>query len=439
MEDRMEEVLQRVQFKFASIIGELCSEPLVLSQFAVWVDMRISEYKLKGSISLDCSGETPDPIWLKGITYALTQKLKHAQKEADSVLSLGKGIGIDRIRRPRAGGGQPSLVRNNSSGYTGNNQGIAIKDEPGEDNDVDVFPVDLYANSEKATESPGIGSKRKLPSSASVAQDSSVFPSTDDSPEINQPIHKLSRLSSAEAQAASAEPEHTSLLSIIGMDHSGQESGELTLQETDSDEISIILDNSSLQDVGTMQQGDSSLSQSSLQKNTSYDGTTNSFAMENRNSHSAVNPTSVQHGHGFSALANVPASIHTPVWPEGQNSTCPLSTAQKRSRDLRIQHLDRRQRSHIYIFERWLRTNGYPGERPFECLSPNDLDQYLANFFSSIRRKTGEDFTYNSLTSVRTSLARYFRDVGYPYSITGSGFFLKSQLAFRERVKKLPV
>lgn len=48
----MEEVLQRVQFKFASIIGELCSEPIVLSQFAVWVDMRISEYKLKGSISL---------------------------------------------------------------------------------------------------------------------------------------------------------------------------------------------------------------------------------------------------------------------------------------------------------------------------------------------------------------------------------------------------
>lgn len=169
------------------------------------------------------------------------------------------------------------------------------------------------------------------------------------------------------------------------------------------------------------------------------DGTTNSTAMENRNSHTVVNPASVRQGHGFSALANVPSSIDTPVWPEGQNSSCPMSTAQKRSRDFRIQHLDRRQRSHIYIFERWLQSNGYPGEQPFECLSPNDLDQCLAMFFSSIRRRSGEDFAYNSLTSVRTSLARYFRDVGYPYSITSSSFFLKSQSAFKERVKKLPV
>ncbi|XP_064605695.1 uncharacterized protein LOC135470590 isoform X5 [Liolophura sinensis] len=360
MEDRMEEVLQRVQFKFASIIGELCSEPLVLSQFAVWVDMRISEYKLKGSISLDCSGETPDPIWLKGITYALTQKLKHAQKEADSVLSLGKGIGIDRIRRPRAGGGQPSLVRNNSSGYTGNNQGIAIKDEPGEDNDVDVFPVDLYANSEKATESPGIGSKRKLPSSASVAQDSSVFPSTDDSPEINQPIHKLSRLSSAEAQAASAEPEHTSLLSIIGMDHSGQESGELTLQETDSDEISIILDNSSLQDVGTMQQGDSSLSQSSLQKNTSYG--------------SSAGDGSPNSGKRKHVLKTHKAQQGKVVY----RSQVPATVAKTRG--------------HVSMFQNWLRNQPSPELRKMEDIPPVQLDTYLAAFFRTVKRHTGEDY-----------------------------------------------
>ncbi|XP_064605694.1 uncharacterized protein LOC135470590 isoform X4 [Liolophura sinensis] len=406
MEDRMEEVLQRVQFKFASIIGELCSEPLVLSQFAVWVDMRISEYKLKGSISLDCSGETPDPIWLKGITYALTQKLKHAQKEADSVLSLGKGIGIDRIRRPRAGGGQPSLVRNNSSGYTGNNQGIAIKDEPGEDNDVDVFPVDLYANSEKATESPGIGSKRKLPSSASVAQDSSVFPSTDDSPEINQPIHKLSRLSSAEAQAASAEPEHTSLLSIIGMDHSGQESGELTLQETDSDEISIILDNSSLQDVGTMQQGDSSLSQSSLQKNTSYATTGYGPEQCQQTEYHKIPHPSVNYESGVQAS--------------------------------RLESLDRRRRSHILVFERWLRNSSSEG-RPLEMIPPDLLDRYLAQFFLTIRTSHGEEFSYRSLLSMRTSLSRFLLDGGYPCNITTSTQFRNSQLALHAKyLRKKP-
>lgn len=44
--------LERVQFRFASIIGELCSEPLILSQFAVWVDLKIAEYKAKGAMSL---------------------------------------------------------------------------------------------------------------------------------------------------------------------------------------------------------------------------------------------------------------------------------------------------------------------------------------------------------------------------------------------------
>lgn len=48
----MDVTLERVQFKFASIIGELCSKPMILSQFAIWVDLRLAEYKLKGSISL---------------------------------------------------------------------------------------------------------------------------------------------------------------------------------------------------------------------------------------------------------------------------------------------------------------------------------------------------------------------------------------------------
>lgn len=44
--------LERVQLKFAAIIGELCSEPDVLSQFAVWLDLRLAEYKLRGAVSL---------------------------------------------------------------------------------------------------------------------------------------------------------------------------------------------------------------------------------------------------------------------------------------------------------------------------------------------------------------------------------------------------
>ncbi|XP_064597260.1 uncharacterized protein LOC135463762 [Liolophura sinensis] len=63
----LEEILERVQYKFASIIGELCGEPLALSQFAIWVDLRLAEYKLRGSISLDCSGQKLDPVWLRSL------------------------------------------------------------------------------------------------------------------------------------------------------------------------------------------------------------------------------------------------------------------------------------------------------------------------------------------------------------------------------------
>ncbi|XP_064597688.1 uncharacterized protein LOC135464124 [Liolophura sinensis] len=78
--------LERVQFKFASIIGELCSDPDVLSQFAVWLDLRLAEYKLKGAISLECSGEEPDPIWLKGLnkgrrTISSAEKVTHPRFE----------------------------------------------------------------------------------------------------------------------------------------------------------------------------------------------------------------------------------------------------------------------------------------------------------------------------------------------------------------------
>lgn len=44
--------LEHVQYKFATIIGGLCGKPKILSQFAVWLDMRLAEYKLKGAISL---------------------------------------------------------------------------------------------------------------------------------------------------------------------------------------------------------------------------------------------------------------------------------------------------------------------------------------------------------------------------------------------------
>lgn len=44
--------LEDVQVKFASIIEELSKCPPTLSQFVVWVDLCVAEYKSNGSFCL---------------------------------------------------------------------------------------------------------------------------------------------------------------------------------------------------------------------------------------------------------------------------------------------------------------------------------------------------------------------------------------------------
>lgn len=106
------------------------------------------------------------------------------------------------------------------------------------------------------------------------------------------------------------------------------------------------------------------------------------------------------------------------------------------SREKRLKHMGRRQRSHINIFDRWMRMNVTAEERLFENLPPNELDQYLETFFRNVKRRTGEEFSRNSLFNIRTSLMRYLREVGYPHSITSSGLFVRSQLAFKFRTDR---
>ncbi|XP_064597684.1 uncharacterized protein LOC135464121 [Liolophura sinensis] len=59
--------LEAVQVKFASIIEDLSGCPHTLSQFVVWVDLCVAEYKSNGFIYLNCSGKKPEPSWLDGL------------------------------------------------------------------------------------------------------------------------------------------------------------------------------------------------------------------------------------------------------------------------------------------------------------------------------------------------------------------------------------
>ncbi|XP_064606812.1 uncharacterized protein LOC135471486 [Liolophura sinensis] len=177
--------LERVQFKFASIIGELCSEPDILSQFAVWVDLRLAEYKLKGSISLDCSGETPDPMWLKGILSALLAKRMAQEKAA--------------LKLPGRGslGNHNSLVQSVSALHN-----RLSTNSMREMHNSDVFPVGLHLH-----KSAGVGisqQDRKRRASETVARSEYVH---------SQDKTKQRRFGGKEADSSTLPNE--SLMSII--------------------------------------------------------------------------------------------------------------------------------------------------------------------------------------------------------------------------------
>ncbi|XP_064597227.1 uncharacterized protein LOC135463739 isoform X8 [Liolophura sinensis] len=179
--------LERVQFKFASIIGELCSQPDVLSQFAVWLDLRLAEYKLKGAISLDCSGEEPDPIWLKGLSKQKTPSRLNSQTDRRTQIHSPGAYRSPSLHRPAHSSSDSDIPQSQSHSVPSRELAerlspdvVVVKEEP------DVYPVSLHAHE-----------NRKRSATDSVSIDFRDGP-------------KQRRMSTTES------PSHQSLMSVIG-------------------------------------------------------------------------------------------------------------------------------------------------------------------------------------------------------------------------------
>ncbi|XP_035204337.1 uncharacterized protein KIAA1958 homolog isoform X2 [Oxyura jamaicensis] len=110
--------------------------------------------------------------------------------------------------------------------------------------------------------------------------------------------------------------------------------------------------------------------------------------------------------------------------PEGKNSDHPspnTNRLKKRNRNA----------SDIKIFRDWLVLHCPSEVREIYKLPPEDLDNYLAWFYSSAKKQNGMDFSANSLYFFQSSIDRYLKDHDYEYSVVKGVEFRTSQEALK--------
>ncbi|XP_074708099.1 uncharacterized protein KIAA1958 homolog [Strix uralensis] len=85
----------------------------------------------------------------------------------------------------------------------------------------------------------------------------------------------------------------------------------------------------------------------------------------------------------------------------------------------------------IKVFKDWLVLH-YPSEicEIYE-LPPQDLDNYLASFYSCAKRQNGADFSASSLHLFQSNIERYLKDHNYGYSVVKGLEFRAAQEAFK--------
>ncbi|XP_064596622.1 uncharacterized protein LOC135463294 [Liolophura sinensis] len=401
--------LERVQNKFACIIGELCSEPVILSQFAIWVDLRIAEYKAKGAISLEISGEDPDPSWLRGHKPSVPP-VESRDRTPDMYDPTG---GSDSNFNSDIG--HAHLVEDRLSPEV-----VMVKDEPADSEHREVFPVSLHGNSSLVSNPQH---KRKhsgtLTSGSSIHHSSSLL-SSSSSP---AKIHRLSQSSNLST------PGTQSLMSIIS-DIPGSSNNNSANQNLDSSRLSDT----------SQSKGDNFLS---------------GYMVSNPGSHSAhlQNNSSVRipEGHGTSDNADAapgPSGIMTSpkvcgadygvldhhLHPQRYPDRLSIPAIKQRVNVENKKSMMDIAKS-VATLERWLWAK-FGEERNIEEIPAAELDSYLAEFYPILRKESGEPYHVKSLFNLRYCLDRFLRDRGYQHSISKSQAFERSQFAFKA-VKKV--
>ncbi|KAM6039748.1 uncharacterized protein KIAA1958-like isoform 2-T9 [Theristicus caerulescens] len=90
-----------------------------------------------------------------------------------------------------------------------------------------------------------------------------------------------------------------------------------------------------------------------------------------------------------------------------------------------------RNASDIKIFKDWLVLHCPSETREIYKLPPEDLDNYLASFYSSAKRQNGTDFSASSLHFYQSSIERYLKEHNYEYSVVKGLEFRASQEALK--------
>lgn len=147
----------------------------------------------------------------------------------------------------------------------------------------------------------------------------------------------------------------------------------------------------------------------------------------------------------YSEESNSEPSNH-PVYPAWFLEYTKGAAPKKKSRLRKIRNLGSLPKTYVVnlagaagIFERWMWARYELREEPAaESLDPETLDVYLEDFFSTIKRPSGEEYRRGTLESMRFKIERYLRETGYPHSIVSSPVFVRSRLAYKQRMASLP-
>ncbi|XP_064597635.1 uncharacterized protein LOC135464079 isoform X2 [Liolophura sinensis] len=426
--------LETVQYKFATIIGELCGKPSVLSQFAVWLDLRLSEYKLKGSISLDCSGLKPDPDWLQGLKDSTPPWTTHPLNSTESDQHVQS-----RQRRERRWSGQMS---SHSTDVGSSSDIVVIKEET---HDLDL---DFSAGSNQRSNSPSqfrgrIERKRSFhDSNASLSlpgriELTGVYKNRSGAQHhgrIETTQHSLAKLTASPSKSISHES------SIITLQDEISETSFPTQDQCADQTLSSSVLKTSSQNLGpgsaisSYQKGSNSADGSS----TGAESTSEACLEESISEPSLEKILNTQSPLPDKQLGVSTEKVSTPSAEWNYISNNPnRSMLTKIGLGAHKSPKAMKKRRGIRSVEVFLQCPPFNETRSLEDIPPDELDEYLAKYFTEIKPRDGRDYHPLSLNAVRSNLESYLQERGYCWSIVRSSQFCKSQSSFRSRMQDL--
>ncbi|XP_042650307.1 uncharacterized protein LOC104360957 isoform X2 [Tyto alba] len=122
--------------------------------------------------------------------------------------------------------------------------------------------------------------------------------------------------------------------------------------------------------------------------------------------------------------------------PEGNNADHPAASPNKNALK-KWEKKRNRNTSDIKVFKDWLILHCPSEIREIYMLPPEDLDNYLASFYSSAKRQNGMDFSSRSLHIFQSNIERYLKDHNYEYSVVKGLEFRAAQDAFKLKYQHL--